>query len=318
MTDFVLDEILNDTLLNDAYTRINDGQADEQAVKKAMDDLQLGLRARRLESSDQEWDEFVYLCVRHPLKDLLHQDPFTRRAYAKPRGYSGDAELLDLIFAREERWPLPEGTSPLGQKIFNCTTGGAVGEGMRARRSFVAETIDRLALEVNRPRILAISAGHLREVNLSGAVKQKKIGKYVAIDSDTESLEEVDRSYSCYGVEIIPATVQQLLSGSKDIGPFDLIYSTGLFDYLQHEAAQHFASVMFQMLSAGGRFLVASFLPEIRDIGYLESYMDWNLIYRTPQEMLGVAMVIPQSEIKDIRLLAAENQNMLFLQVTKR
>ena len=34
---------------------------------------------------------------------LLHQDPLSARAYARPRGYQGDAELLDMIYTGDYR-----------------------------------------------------------------------------------------------------------------------------------------------------------------------------------------------------------------------
>lgn len=320
MSTFVLDDLLNSTLLDETYTRITgDGDENPANVMDAMADLRDGLQARRRNSSDQEWDEFVYLCMRHPLQKLVHQDPFTYRACEKPRGYAGDAETIDFIYGREDGWPAPEGTSPIGRMIFDFTTKELPAtEGVRARRRFVAEFIDRLALEQNRPHVISIAAGHLREVNLSGAVRQGKLGRFVALDADTESLEEVNRCYSCYGVEVVPASVRRLLTGRLELGSFDLIYSTGLFDYLQQNTAQRLVSALFRMLHPGGRVVVANFLPGINSIGYMESYMDWKLIYRTPQEMLDVAMTIPQRDIQDIRLFAEENQNIMFLEVRRR
>ncbi|HMC88466.1 MAG TPA: hypothetical protein VKI17_02915, partial [Gemmataceae bacterium] len=66
-------------------------------VEDGMDDLLVALRARRLRSHQQEWQEFKQHCLEHPIRELLHQDPLTRRAFTKPRGYPGDAMLLDLI-----------------------------------------------------------------------------------------------------------------------------------------------------------------------------------------------------------------------------
>ena len=74
---------------------------------------------------------------------------------------------------------------------------------------------------------------------------------------------------------------------------------------------------MFRMLRPGGRLLVANFLPGIRDSGYMEVFMDWHLIYRTRQEIIDATMEIPQKEIRDIRLFAEENQNIIFAQVRR-
>lgn len=308
-----LENLFDDTLLNQSYNKIMEGK-----VQEGMNDLLNGLHTQRLNSSDQEWAEYVSLCQHHPLRELLHQDPFTARAFKKPRGYAGDAELLDMIYGREERWPVPPETSELGRKIFEYTTLTPACEGVRARREFIANLLDRLVEEVNRPLVLSVAAGHLREAILSSAVKRKKFGKFIALDSDTQSLEVVDREYGSYGVEVVAATVRQLLTGRLSLGCFDLIYSTGLFDYVQQLAAQRLTSAMFQMLNPRGRLLLANFFPDIGGIGYMESYMQWKLIYRTRQEMLIMTDNIPQQDIRDIRIFTEENQNIIFLQVTKR
>jgi hypothetical protein len=313
MVSTILEDLFDDRLLNLVYEKLSEGK-----VPEGMDDLLSGLQTCRQNSSEQEWAEFVSMSLHHPIKNLLHQDPFTNRAFTKPRGYAGDAVLLDFIYGREEHWPLPEGTSDLGRRIFDYTSASPAPEGVRARRESIAILLDRLAEELDRPHVLSIAAGHLRESILSSAVRRRKLGRFVALDSDTESLEEVDRDYGRYGVEVVPSTIRQLLSQKAPLGEFDLVYSTGLFDYLQHGTAQRLTSVMFELLRPRGRLLVANFLPGIRDTGYMESFMDWKLVYRSRQEMLEVTAKIPQTEIRDIRIFTEENQNIIFLQITKR
>jgi hypothetical protein len=46
--------------------------------------------------------------------------------------------------------------------------------------------------------------------------------------------------------------------------------------------------------------------------------MAWKLIFRTRQEMLAISEDVPLPDIRDIRLFVEENQNIMFLQMTKR
>ena len=47
-------------------------------------------------------------CLCHRLKDLVHEDPYTFRAFRKPRGYSGDTVMLDYVYSQKP----PPGTTP--------------------------------------------------------------------------------------------------------------------------------------------------------------------------------------------------------------
>jgi extracellular factor (EF) 3-hydroxypalmitic acid methyl ester biosynthesis protein len=302
----------HDDLLDSVFDKFNQGR-----IEEGMNELLPGLKERRLRSGAKEWSQVVQACLKHPLKGLLHQDPFTHRAFSKPRGYAGDAGLLDYIYGREEGWPPPEDATDLGRAIFEFTTQSAACEGVRARRGFVAHLLDRLIGEVSRPHVLSIAAGHLREAALSAAVKRRKLGRLVALDADLASLNEVQRVYGRLGVEVCHANIRQLLAQKVKLGLFDVVYSTGLFDYLQQTTAQRLAWLMFQMLRPGGRLVVANFLPGISDLGYMESYMSWNLIYRTRLEMMDISAEIPQGLIREVRVFAEENQNILFLQITK-
>jgi hypothetical protein len=74
---------------------------------------------------------------------------------------------------------------------------------------------------------------------------------------------------------------------------------------------------MFEMLRPGGSLVVANFLPGVRDIGYMETFMGWDLIYRSRHEMLDLTMDIPEAEIKSATLLSEECRNIVFLQLTR-
>ena len=310
----------DDQLLNDCYQKFLDHYLDDgiDRVKEGMDQLLAGLHERHTNSSELEWQSYVQVARNHLICKILHEDPFTFRAFDKPRGYAGDAELLDFIYGVDEEHGAPEKTSDLGRKIFQYSVETPVCDAVRYRARWVAEIVDRLALERQRPSILAVASGHLREANLTGALKQRRIGRWVALDSDTYSLQEVQRRYARYGVEAVAGSIRQLLGRRLELTDFDFIYSTGLYDYLQQPVAKRLTERTFDMLRPGGKLLIANFFEGIVGRGYMECFMDWNLIYRSHPEMLDLAMGLNQSQVKDIRLQVEDNRVIVFLIVTKK
>ena len=263
-----------------------------------------------------EWVKCVKKIRESELLTLVHQDPFTNRAFNKPRGYAGDAVMMDYIYGQEEGWQPPT-TSLLGQGIFQYTTGAAASAGVRARREFIAEKLDEVARNILQPDVLAVAAGHLREASMSSAVRRHKFNTFIALDADAESLREVERSFSRFGVQCELADIRKMLRGRMDFGSFDLIYSTGLYDYLNQKTAQRLSCNLFSMLKPGGKLVIANFLPSIHDIGYMEACMDWFLVYRNRMDMMGLTELIPQIDMHDIHVSVEENQNIVFLEVTR-
>ncbi|MCY2996300.1 MAG: class I SAM-dependent methyltransferase [Planctomycetota bacterium] len=330
MQQDLLADLYSDELPTECYQKLAEWQQQltdprDEIVQGAAAKIQAGitdffadLNRRRSTSSSAEWNAFVKLCRLHPLRELLHQDPFTYRCFAKPRGYAGDATMLDYIYGVDEEQGPPEDTTDLGRHIFAATTGSTICEAVRARRRLVAEMIDRLALEIPRPKLLSIAAGHLREADLTGALKQRRLGRWVAFDVDTDSLQEVQKCYANHGVEAVAGSVRQLFGKRLGLGEFDFIYSTGLYDYLQQPIGKRLTERMYEMLRPGGQLLIANLLPTVGERGYMETYMDWHLTYRTHPQMLDLATSVDQTRIRDIRLLTEENQNIVFLSVTKK
>ena len=176
---------------------------DRGQVGTALDGLFGGLDLQKSSCEPDDFESCIRTCREHPLLATLHEDPFTGRAFAKPRGYAGDAELIDLIYGPEDRSPEPIAT-PLGLNIYRYTASAPAASGVRARRGFIADLIDQVTTERPGRDILAIAAGHLREANLTTALRRRRVGRFVALDSDPLSLKVVDREYGRMALRLFP------------------------------------------------------------------------------------------------------------------
>lgn len=303
-------------LLDDVSTTLHHGGS-VTAVNQQLDLLFSSLQQWKLHLPADDWTDVVTRCRSHAVLAQLHEDPFTHRAYSKPRTYAGDAVMMDYIYSREEPLPVPA-LSATGRQVFNFTTQAPASRGVRARRRYIAHVIDDVAMSHPAAHVLAIAAGHLREANLSQAIRQQRLGRFVAVDADARSISEVAASYGHLGVEAVVATFQQLITARLDLGQFDLVYSLGLFDYVPNQLAQRLVARMFQMLLPGGRLIVANFLPGIRDVGYMETYMDWSLIYRDEADMRELTTRIPPDDLAHAKLSTEENRNIIFVEATRR
>lgn len=298
-------------LLDQTFSQLLDRQYSE-----GMEGLTLGLREMRTDLSSEAWEQFIQREVHpHSVTRLIHQSPFTGRAFSKPRGYPGDAVTLDFIYGG---LPVTQVEYGIGADLYHqweyetpsCRS-------VRARRDLLAAKVDALAGQVNSPRILSIACGHLREAQLSQAVKDRRVGEYVGLDQDEASLEVVQAEQQSQSVRAVKGSVRSLLTGKHDFSGFDLVYSAGLYDYLAEPVAIRLTQTLFQFLRAGGKLLIANFAPELRDIGYLEAFMDWRLIYRAEAEVERFASAIPHDQIGAMKCFREENGNIVFLELVR-
>lgn len=297
--------------MDTALHHINNG-----GLLAGMSRLAAVLHDARSKSSPHEWREFIATQVLpHPVREVVHADPFTYRAYSKPRGYAGDAVMMDYIYgytaAEIDRLP------GVTRRIFDYCTSTASPEAVRFRRRVLAETIDVVAARAGRSiEVVALAAGHLREADLSSAVRSG-CARVTAIDQDEESLDVVQSAYAQFGVQTTPASVRQVLAGRARMPASDLSYSAGLYDYLPEAAATRLTTLMFEALRPGGTLLLANFLPDISDVGYMEALMDWHLVYRDDQDMLNLAAGVAPGDVANIEQFHDPFDNITFLRMTK-
>jgi extracellular factor (EF) 3-hydroxypalmitic acid methyl ester biosynthesis protein len=286
-------------------------------VHEVMDELCWSLKAIHDSLPESEWKATSASCLDHPLSELLHQDPLTNRAFTKPRGYPGDARLMDFIYQKGSVQVEVNSSTRLGQQLYEYTSNSPAARAVRSRRDVTAGIIDREASASNSLTILSFACGHMDEASLSCALRNGAVGKYVGFDQDAESLSVVRNELGhLSSVHCIQGSVQEFLYGKQDLGQYDLIYSLGLFDYLPPTVARMLTEALFEILNPGGCLLIANFAPGIRDLGYMESFMDWKLIYRNAAEMAELAEEITDS-IAAKHVFQEENQSVVFLEIRK-
>jgi len=249
---------------------------------------------------------------------LVHQDPLTERAFFKPRGYPGDAVLLDLIYGAEGIEPYVEATTELGQQIYRYTSSAPAARALRRRKDLLATIIDRVSDSTSDTHIMTLGCGHLREAELSAAVRQGRVDRFLAVDRDAESLRVVREKFGPFGVETAVSTVNELISIADHLGQFDLVYAAGPYDHLNRLMATRLTEALFRTTRPGGLLLVTNFLHGIRDVGYMEAFMDWQMHHRSAADMFALTSSLPEDGIADRRTFSEESGGIVFLSVRRR
>src|SRR5919197_3891326 len=83
------------------------------------------------------WQELIPIAQNHPVSEFFLQDPFTRWSFEKPRGYSGDAHLLDFIYGHPSVAEEIANASPLGRALYDRTRNASSSNAVRERRDLL-------------------------------------------------------------------------------------------------------------------------------------------------------------------------------------
>ncbi len=308
----------------------------DEAVYRRLDDVEIQLRGADTPGAmqaliayldhlrrDLQIDAWRTLAAEvintHPIAQLVRQCPLTAHCANKPRGYAGDAGLIDHIYGLGHASRAPHPATLTGRiYAWNVNTPGC--RAARRRREIIAAEIDMAAMrQRSQPAsVLSVACGHLREADLAVAIRDGSIGRFIALDQDKESLAEVDRAYSHLGVEPIVGTVRSIIARKTVFSDMDFVYAAGLYDYLVAPIGMRLISRMFEFLRPGGRLLVANFSPALPGIGYMETFMDWRLIYRTGEEMRELFSDLPAEEIGGVDVFEDEIGAIVYAAVEKR
>lgn len=291
-------------------------QASGSAVFAMLDDLNTHLIELRARLPFAEWHAATQRIRQHPIMELILQDPLTCRGLRCPRGYTPDAVLLDLFYREQSAWPLPRGTTPLGNQIYGYVSLGGVAEAMRNRCAMLRAEIDRIATTINAPTILSLGCAHLRELRASAAFRDGQLGRVVALDQDPRAIAQLAREIDRSAVDL--RCVKDFESiAFHTAGHFDFIYSPNLLEQLETPRAIHLTAMAFRALNSGGKLWLGS-LNFIGDgVAWFEAMMDWAPIYRDSSELKELTTRLPANQVASLRTFPDPDNRIAFIEIVR-
>lgn len=265
------------------------------------------------------WQELIPIAQDHPVAEYFLQDPFTRWSFEKPRGYSGDAHLLDFIYGHASVAEEVAEATPLGRALYDYTKDASSSVAVRERRDLLTRHVDEIAAQNGAgTEVLTIAAGHLREANASVALSEGRIKRWVALDQDPQSVGSITRDFRGSCIEAIDGSVRGLLTNAYGLGQFDFVYAAGLYDYLSHNVSVRLTQSCLKKLKPGGTFLFANFAQDIVVDGYMETFMNWALLLRSEADMWNIVNASVDRNMVEASVVFGENRNIVYGIIKKR
>ena len=257
----------------------------------------------KFESIAQTLDEETLPAHRNYMRRQLHPlvlcSPFAYRTFAKPLGYAGDYEMVNMIIRNTQ-----EGGSLFAKVINTWFLRQPPAQAHRNRIEYLIQKLQqetRRAAGPGRPaRILSVACGPSQEVQFY-MTRDPLCDQthFTLLDFNEETLQylrntlgETRAKYQRRTpLEYIKKSVHHILKESgrtvqgDAANKYDFVYCAGLFDYLSNQVCQRLTNAMYDWVAPGGLLVTTNVEPSNPLRNGMEHLLDWNLIYRSGEQM---------------------------------
>jgi extracellular factor (EF) 3-hydroxypalmitic acid methyl ester biosynthesis protein len=253
--------------------------------------------------------------------------PFIHRTYAKPLGYAGDYEMMNMILRNEF-----EGTSLFARLIHAYMLDQAPAHAVRNRVGYlsgrIVEETARVARLNRTARIFDVACGPARAVEnfiIEHPLSDRAHIRLLDFNEETLKytsgrLDEARRRHCrATRVELVRNSVHSLLKAQSQAFPdeqrYDLIYSSGLYDYLGDRVCKALNSYLYRQLAPGGLLVIGNFNTCNPIRWQMEHVLEWYLIYRDSRQ---VAQLAPEeAPPENVSVRSESTGTNIFLEVRK-
>ena len=201
----------------------------------------------------------------------------------KPLGYAGDHLIIDMIYQHAVA------DTEVGRLVDEFFHRQLSPTAVRNRKQFFIETFGDLCRRKNAPSVLDIACGPCRDVAEAlvelGSLSDN--AKFHCVDMDPRAIS--------YAQKIVPPQKSRNIKWQatnafrlKTDKKHDLVWSAGLFDYLDDRVAAFLLRKMWHATEYGGEVIIGNFHSSNPDRPWMEWCGDWHLIHRNEEEMLNI------------------------------
>lgn len=240
--------------------------------------------------------------LQRDLHPFVLSAPFVHRAYAKPLGYAGDYEMVNMMLYNERAGP-----TTFAQVINALYLESGPAAAHRNRIDLLIEMLmEKLQLAVSEQRqlrVLNVGCGPAQELQrLFRSEQLSERGQFELMDFNQETLdyaaerlrEACREGGNSPSVNFLHRSVHELLKQSVRRNPsgeeprYDVVYCAGLFDYLSDKVCSRLLTLFYRWVVPGGVVVATNVHPANPVRGFMEHAVEWYLVYRNEQDMAGL------------------------------
>jgi hypothetical protein len=206
-----------------------------------------------------------------------------------PRGYRGDFETVEQMCQAKNEVPFEEDPTAFAYEEFALRCGP-----VQQHRNKVAEQARLITTTFQAnpaARVLCIAAGPAYDVRGIASLIPPA-GRVVLNDTDPNALDFALARLS-HVAPLVGAVAGNILRSYKKaqaLGPYDLVVTGGLFDYLNDQQAEHLIRAVLQdLLRKGGLFFFTNVLRNHPYGCLMDTLVDWPLLERTEADVVRLA-----------------------------
>ncbi len=263
---------------------------------------------------------------RTQIRHIIDQSAILKRTNDKPRGYIGDSEMMNMIYAGGY-----VGDTSFSKILYKYSIDHDGAQAVRNRRSFISNQVKQIYTKKsnennNRLRIMSVACGPFRELeDFFSDTTELSESEFVLLDQDElaikdarTTIRQVEKNIGLrLDVTFLQDSIRTVIS-EKDldnrIGKFDFIYSMGLFDYLTLLVGRIVMKKLFSLLKPGGTILVGNYHYQNPSRYYMEYWHDWVLYYRNEEEF---KQLLKGLDVQDYSISFEESKSQMFLTARK-
>jgi extracellular factor (EF) 3-hydroxypalmitic acid methyl ester biosynthesis protein len=265
---------------------------------------------------------------RRQLHPLLLCSPFVYRTFAKPLGYAGDYEMVNMMFRDAS-----EGGSLFAKMVNSYALQLPPILAHRNRITYLCDKLVEESLRVARQqrplRVFNLGCGPAHEIQqylAKGSVTD--VADFMLADFNEETaghtaakLNDIKKQFGSRAkIQVVKRTAHQLIKNSDravqspNAEQYDMIYCAGLFDYLSDKVCRKLMDVFYGMLAPDG-LLLATNVDDHPSQNEMEYFLEWNLIHRNADQMKTLAP--EKSDPERLKLMRDPTGVNIFLEIRK-
>jgi len=216
------------------------------------------------------------------ISTVLENDTIFGHTYQKPFGYAGDFLLIEKIYQEYETDNLE---FKKWDKFYHSHEAT---EAVRNRKKYCIQKLEALIDSKENVNVLILGCGPTTDVYEFLVKNNPNNIQFDLLDIDNNAIEYASKKNSNFieKLNFIRANVIRFSTEKK----YDLIWSAGLFDYLEDKLFVFLLQRFQNNIKANGQIIIGNFSPQNPTIKVMEVMTEWHLNYRDEEHLKNLAI----------------------------